>query len=99
LTSTREALLTYLRVDPQPVALYAIKKYLYVMFHVKHSATREMLRRLCREDLIERVGRGIYRAKTGMDVEAPAEPGIAPGLPSLNKAAPTDHTLVSIVHG
>lgn len=60
--TTRDALLHYLRVDDQPCALYAIEKYLFVMFKVKHSATREQIYRLCRAGLVERTAPRWYRA-------------------------------------
>lgn len=59
--ATRDALLHYMQVDTQPVALYAIKRYLFVMHHVKPGAVRECLRRLLKAGVITHPQRGYYQ--------------------------------------
>jgi hypothetical protein len=61
--STREALLTYLRVDPQPVALIAITRYMKVMHKKDSGAVRECLRRLVKGGQVAHPARGIYQWK------------------------------------
>jgi hypothetical protein len=82
--STREALLTYLRVDPQPVALIAITRYMKVMHKKDSGAVRECLRRLMKAGLVTNPSRGIYQWGTGERAAGRAG----------NKAGGADHNLV-----
>ena len=63
--STRDAILTFLRTDPQPVALLAICKYMKQMHKVDSGATRECLNRLCKVGMVIHPGRGIYQIGGG----------------------------------
>ncbi len=60
--TTKDALLTYLRVDDQPVALYAVKRYMQTMMHCSSGAINTCLWRLCRAGVLERVAPRWYRA-------------------------------------
>jgi hypothetical protein len=76
-SATKDALLTYIRADPEPRPLVQIKRYLWQMHHVTHAATRQALSVLCKAGVLERVEGHCYR--------------IAPARASLNKPAPTTH--------
>jgi len=73
--ATRDALLTFIRMDSEPRHMVRIIRYMRMMHGVKPGATREALHRLAKLGWIERLADGRYRMKTGLDVQAPAEPG------------------------
>jgi hypothetical protein len=59
--TTRDAILTYLQVDTEPVALCRVVKYMKVMHKVEYGAVRECLRRLCKAKVIAHPSRGMYQ--------------------------------------
>lgn len=73
--TTRDAVLTYLRVDPAPVSIRAITKYMRQMHRVDSGAVRECLRRLAREGHVVHVERGIYQIGNRAPAELPTQAG------------------------
>lgn len=74
--ATRDALLAYIRADPEGRPL--IKIYQFMRFHsgVKQGAAREALRRLCKAGVVERCEGRFYKVKgveTGWTHGAPAD--------------------------
>lgn len=65
--ATRDAVLTYLQVDPAPVAVRRILVYMGKMHHVGAGATRECLRRLLSAGAIAHPARGFYQIGGGND--------------------------------
>lgn len=59
--ATRDAILTYLRVDTEPVALRRIVKYMRQMHRVEYGAVRECLRRLKQAGVVTSPHRGMYQ--------------------------------------
>jgi DNA-binding transcriptional regulator PaaX len=64
--ATRKAILAYLRVDDQPVHIYALIDYMSE-YRVTEGAVRNQLLRLVREGQVERVERNMYRARVVHD--------------------------------
>ena len=60
---TRDAILTYIEVDPEPRALHMITKYMHTMHKVDKGATRESVHRLYKRGLLVRTSRGYYGVK------------------------------------
>lgn len=63
--STRNLMLTYLRVLPGPRPTARIIQYMVQMHHVNAGATRAQLYRLVRAGKIERVGEHWYQLAAG----------------------------------
>lgn len=79
--TTRSAILTYIRADPEPRPLVQVIRYMRQMHGVRPAATRQALYMLCKAGGVGAVGGSLL-----------SNTGIAPGWLSLNKATPTDHT-------
>ena len=59
--TTREAVLTFLGADSEPVALIAICRYMRQMHRTDNGAVRECLRRLLKEGKVAHPARGFYQ--------------------------------------